>query len=136
MLLSKNAFTFGKCLRYGYSIPYYIVMLHILKYIKGTLFHSLHFFAHSSLELHAYLDADWVGDLTDHRSIASYCFFLGDSFMYLHNKNQIVIARSNKEVEYQTLADTTFFWLRWLLKDMGVIHSTAIIINCDNQGSI
>jgi hypothetical protein len=85
-------------------------MLHILKYIKGTLFHGLHFFAHSSLELHAYLDADWVGDLTNHRSIAGYCFFLGDSFMYLYNKNQIVIARSNKEAEYQALADTTFFF--------------------------
>lgn len=112
MLLSKNALTIGKCLRYGYSTPYYIVMLHILKYIKGTLFHGLHFFAYSSLELHAYLDADWVGDPTDHRSTTDYCFFLGDSFMSLHDKNKIVIARSNKENEYQALADTNFFWLR------------------------
>ena len=30
--------------------------------------------------------------------------------MYLHNKNKIVIARSNKEADYQALVDTTFFF--------------------------
>jgi len=131
-LLSKNALTIGKCLRYGYSTPYYIVMLHILKYIKGTLFHGLHFFAYSSLELHAYLDADWVGDPTDHRSTIDYCFFLGDSFMSLHDKNKIVIARSNKENEYQALTDTNSFgfvdylktWVSFILLQLS---STVII---------
>lgn len=53
--------------------------LDILRYIKGTLFHGLHFSAHSSLELRAYSDADWAGDPTDRRSTTGYCFFLGFS---------------------------------------------------------
>jgi hypothetical protein len=32
--------------------------------------------------------------------------------MSLQEKNKIVIARFNKENEYQALADTKFFWLR------------------------
>ena len=37
---------------------HYATVLRILQYIKGTLFHGLHFSAQSSLELRAYADAD------------------------------------------------------------------------------
>jgi hypothetical protein len=42
---------------------HYAVVLRILRYIKGTLFHGLHFSVQSSLELCAYVDVDWAGDL-------------------------------------------------------------------------
>jgi hypothetical protein len=42
---------------------HYVVVLCILHYVKG-----LHFSSHSSLELHAYSDADCADDPTDHRS--------------------------------------------------------------------
>ena len=32
-------------------------ILQILRYVKGTLYHGLHYFSRSSLELHAYSDA-------------------------------------------------------------------------------
>ncbi|XP_058079289.1 uncharacterized mitochondrial protein AtMg00810-like [Magnolia sinica] len=37
---------------------HYAAVLRILRYVKGTLFHGLHFSSHSSLELHSYSDAD------------------------------------------------------------------------------
>ena len=37
---------------------HYTTVFHILQYIKGTLFHGLHFSIQSSLELHAYVDVD------------------------------------------------------------------------------
>ena len=37
---------------------HYAVVIHILCYIKGTMFHGLHFSAHSTLDLCAYSDAD------------------------------------------------------------------------------
>jgi hypothetical protein len=58
----------------------YITVLHIFHYIKGTMFHGLHFSAHSTFDLCAYSDVDWAGDPTDHRSITGFCFFLGDSY--------------------------------------------------------
>jgi hypothetical protein len=54
-------------------------VLRILRYLKGTLFHGLHFSSESPLELHSYTDADLVGDPTDHRSTTGYCFLLGSS---------------------------------------------------------
>ncbi|CAA0809000.1 Dihydrolipoyllysine-residue acetyltransferase component 4 of pyruvate dehydrogenase complex-chloroplastic [Striga hermonthica] len=56
-------------------------VLHILRYVKETLLHDLHFSAHSSLMLSGYSDADWTGDPTDRRSITGYYFFLGDSLV-------------------------------------------------------
>ena len=61
--------------------PHYVVDLRILRYLKGTIFDGLHFSSHSSLTLQAYSDADWAGNLTDHRSTTGYCFLLGDSLI-------------------------------------------------------
>jgi hypothetical protein len=34
---------------------HYAAVLRILRYVKGTMFHGLHFSSHSSLELRAYM---------------------------------------------------------------------------------
>jgi hypothetical protein len=65
----------------AFHFIHYVAVLHILHYIKGTIFHGLHFSAYSTFDLYAYSDADWVGDSTDCRSTTSFCFFLGDSFI-------------------------------------------------------
>ena len=48
------------------------------------------------------------------------------------------MARSNTEVEYHTLVDTTseLLWLQWLLQDLGVSTSFATSLYCDNQSII
>ena len=113
---------------------YYATVLHILRYIKGTLFHGFCYSAQSPLILHAFSDADWVGDPTNRRSTISYCFLLGSSLISWRIKKQTHVARSNTEAEYRALADTTseLLWLRWLLKDLGVSTSSATPLYCDN----
>uniref|UniRef100_A0A2N9GXG4 Integrase catalytic domain-containing protein n=1 Tax=Fagus sylvatica TaxID=28930 RepID=A0A2N9GXG4_FAGSY len=117
---------------------HYAAVLRILRYLKGTLFHGLHFSSQSSLTLQAYSDADWAGDPTDRRSTTGYCFLLGDSLISWHSKKQSVVARSSTEAEYRALADTTaeLLWLRWLLQDLGIDCSTAVPIHCDNRSAI
>uniref|UniRef100_A0A2N9IPW5 Reverse transcriptase Ty1/copia-type domain-containing protein n=1 Tax=Fagus sylvatica TaxID=28930 RepID=A0A2N9IPW5_FAGSY len=85
----------------------YAVVLRVLWYLKGTLFHGLHFSSQSSLTLQAYSDVDWAGDPTDHRSTIGYYFFLDDSLISWHSKKQSVVTRSSTEAEYRELADTT-----------------------------
>jgi hypothetical protein len=113
---------------------HYAAVLRILRYLKGTLFHGLHFSSQSSLTLQAYSDADWAGDLTDRRSATGYCFLLGDSLISWRSKKQSVVARSSTEAEYRALADTTaeLLWLRWLLLNLGIDCSTVVPIYCDN----
>ena len=82
---------------------HYAAIFRILWYIKGTLFHGFHFLAQSSLELHAYGDADWTGDLNDRRSTTGYCFLLGSSLISWRNKKQSIVAHSSTEAEYHFL---------------------------------
>ena len=117
---------------------HYATVLCILRYLKGTLFHDLFYSAQSSLVLRAFSDADWVGDLTDHRSTTGYYFLLGSSLISWRSKKQTHVARSSTEAEYRALTDTTseLLWLRWLLKDLGVSTSSATPLYCDNQSAI
>jgi hypothetical protein len=117
---------------------HYAVVLRILRYVKGTLFHGLHFSSHSSLDLRVYLDVDWAGDPTDRRSTTSYCFLLGDSLISWRSKKQSVVARFSTEAEYRALSDTTseLLWLRWLLHDIGVSQTSNSPIFCDNRSAI
>ncbi|GFZ05367.1 hypothetical protein Acr_17g0009390 [Actinidia rufa] len=95
---------------------HYASVLRILRYVKGTLFHGLHFSSQSSLQLYAYSDADWAGDPTDRRSTTGFCFFLGDSLISWRSKEAdsccsfLALRLSN---EYRALADTTqeLLWL-------------------------
>ena len=117
---------------------HYATVLCILWYIKGTLFHGVHFSAQSSLELRAYADADWAGDPTNRHSTTDYCFLLGSSLILWRSKKQSVVARSNTEAEYRALTDATskLLWLCWLLIDMGVPQTTSTPIYYDNRTAI
>ena len=37
---------------------HYVAVLRVLQYVKGTLYHGLHYSSWSSLEFHAYSNAD------------------------------------------------------------------------------
>ena len=60
---------------------HYAAVLHILRYLKGILFHGLFYSAQSPLVLRAFSDADWAGDPTDHRCTTGYWFLLGSSLI-------------------------------------------------------
>ncbi|CAA0819598.1 cysteine-rich RLK (RECEPTOR-like protein kinase) 8 [Striga hermonthica] len=99
---------------------HYSAVLHILRYVKGTLLHGLHISARSFLTRSDYSDADWTGDPIDRRSIIGYCFILGDSLVSLRSKKQTLVSISSVESEYRALADSTseLLWLRRLLVDL------------------
>ena len=117
---------------------HYAAVLRILRYIKGTIFHGLHYSADSPLILRAYSDADWGGDPTDRRSITGFCIFLGDSLISWRSKKQQLVSRSSTEAEYRALADTTseILWIRWLLGDLGFPQTSPSDLYCDNRSAI
>ena len=113
---------------------HYAAILCILRYLKGTIFHGLFYFAQSPFILRAFFNADWVGDPINHRSTIDYCFLLGFSLISWWSKKQTHVARSSTKAKYRALADTTseLLWLWWLLKDLVVSTSSATPLYCDN----
>ncbi|KAJ9548353.1 hypothetical protein OSB04_020896 [Centaurea solstitialis] len=117
---------------------HYATVVRILRYLKGTMFHGLHFSSKSLLVLRGFSDSDWDSDMTDRRSTTSYCFFLCDSLISWRSKKQSLTARSSTEAEYRALAETSqeLIWLRWLLSDMGTPQTSPTPLCCDNNSAI
>ncbi|GKV40278.1 hypothetical protein SLEP1_g47945 [Rubroshorea leprosula] len=113
-------------------------VLCIVRYVKGTLFHGLHFSANSSPMLRAYSYTDWVGDPSDRRSTTGYYLFLSNSLIPWRSKKQTIPSHSSTEAEYRALGDTTSkpLSLRWLLEDMGIPQPSSIDLYCDNQSAM
>ncbi|XP_065618196.1 uncharacterized mitochondrial protein AtMg00810-like [Quercus suber] len=93
---------------------HYCQLVGSLIYLTVTRPNISHAMGMSSLELHAYSDADWAGDLTDRCSITGFCFLLGTSLVSWRSKKQDVVFCSSIEAEYHALADITceLVWLR------------------------
>jgi hypothetical protein len=64
---------------------HYAPVLCILRYMKGTLFHGLHFACHSSLDLNIYSHANWACDPTNLWVIVSYLVILSSLGVARHS---------------------------------------------------
>ena len=109
----------------------------ILRYIKGTLYHGIHF-QPGSLALSTYCDANWAGDPFDQKSITGMVVFLGHSPITWSTKKQLTIARSSTEVEYRASATIAaeLSWIRMILKDLGIFLSSPPMLWCDNVSAL
>nr|GEX34451.1 putative reverse transcriptase domain-containing protein [Tanacetum cinerariifolium] len=76
----------------------------------------------SALDLRAYYDSDWAGDVVLRKSTTELCIFLGESLILWKSKKCDVLFKYYTGAEYRTMAATTseIVWLRWLLADIDV----------------
>ena len=114
---------------------------HVLRYVKGTLDHSLVFRKSSEpLKLTGYCDADWATSLDDRRSTTGYCFQLSPDgpMISWKSKKQSTVALSSCEAEYMALASATreAKFLLQLLRDMDGDQHTSAVMHADNQGAL
>ncbi|GKV25639.1 hypothetical protein SLEP1_g35041 [Rubroshorea leprosula] len=102
----------------------YLVVLRIIRYIKGTLFHRLHFYANSSSMPHAYSDADWVGDPFDRKSTTSYLFSLVIVLSFVRARNKLfhLVLALKLSIELLAIQHQNFFHYGGFLK---IWHSSA-----------
>jgi hypothetical protein len=71
---------------------HYTAVLRILRYLKGTLFHGLHFSSQSLLTLQAYSDADWQGTPPTVVPLQDIVFFLTMTLFSLHGEYVVPFA--------------------------------------------
>jgi hypothetical protein len=117
---------------------HYSQLLHVLRYLRGTISHHLFFSRSSSLQLQAYCDATWASDPSDCRSLSAYCVFLGGSLITWKTKKYVAVSRSSAEAELHVMALVTaeVTWLRWLLEDFGIFVSMSTPLLSDSTRTI
>ncbi|RVX13060.1 Retrovirus-related Pol polyprotein from transposon RE2 [Vitis vinifera] len=72
----------------------------LLRYLCGTLTHGLFLHKANTLSLHAFSDADWVGNKDDYTFTSAYIVYLGCHPISWSSKKQRTVARSSTEAEY------------------------------------
>ncbi|KAM1681408.1 hypothetical protein ACFX2K_038957 [Malus domestica] len=118
--------------------PHMEAALRILKYLKSTPGQGLFFSSQNNLNLSAYCDSDWAGCPTTRRSTTGYCVFLGSSLISWRSKRQKTISLSSAEAEYRAMTGTCceLSWLRYLLRDLGLLHPKPVLLHCDNKAAL
>ncbi|GJT04193.1 uncharacterized mitochondrial protein-like protein [Tanacetum coccineum] len=92
---------------YAPTMVHWVAVLHILKYLRGTQFQTLLIPSTSALDMRAYCDSNWAGDVVSRKSTTEFCIFLGDSLISWKSKKQDVLSKSSTEAEYRAMTVTT-----------------------------
>ncbi|XP_013615161.1 PREDICTED: uncharacterized mitochondrial protein AtMg00810-like, partial [Brassica oleracea var. oleracea] len=113
---------------------HYNALKRILRYIKGTLDHSLQLTPNKSHTLTACSDADWAGCPNTRQSTLGYCIFHGDNLISWSSKRQQTFSRSSAEAEYCGVGNSVseVSWIRNLMLELYCPLRTVTIVYSDN----
>lgn len=119
------------------KVHHFTLLKWLMRYIKGTMHHGI-FISSSSLNLSAFIDADWAGDSLDRHSTTSFCVFLGDNLISWKVSKKKSVFHSSIEVEFHVLvaATTDIIWLHHLLQEFDISVFTATTLYYDNLFAI
>jgi len=118
-------------------VPHLHVVHYLLQYIKSAPGQGLFFLTQNSLNLTAFVDADWASCVHSRRSTSGFCVFLGNSLLSWRSKKQPIVSKSSTEAEYHALSSVTseVVWLSKLLLHFEVDVSSVMLF-CDNKFAI
>lgn len=112
--------------------------IRVLKYLKTNPGRGISIKRSESLQLNAFVDADWGKCLDTRRSVTGFAIFLGESLVSWKSKKQATVSRSSTEAEYRALATVTceILWIIKVLKDLKIRVNYPVDIACDNESAI
>lgn len=113
-------------------------VIRFLRYLKDTIFFGLFFWPIPSIQLQAYIDANWVGGHDDYKPISGYCLYLGLNIISWSAKKKATVAPSNTESKYPGIVKVVaeILWEKYLLCELGIASSWPLKHWCNNIGAI
>ena len=110
-------------------------VVRVIRYLKGTPGQGIMLKAVSDLRLRVFCDADWAACPRSRRSLSSFIVLLGNSPISWKTKKQDTVSHSSAEAEYRSMAVALreLKWLKRLLRDLGVEHSSPMQMFCDSK---
>ncbi|GKB74746.1 ribonuclease H-like domain-containing protein [Tanacetum coccineum] len=118
--------------------PHFAALKRILRYVRGTMDFDLQLYVSATTSLVGFIDADWAGCPSTHKSTSGYCVFLGDNLLSWSSKHQHTFSRSSAEVEFRGVTNVVAktAWLHNLLCELHSRLSTATLVYCDNVSAV
>ncbi|CAA7040557.1 unnamed protein product [Microthlaspi erraticum] len=106
-------------------------------YLAGMLTHGIFLNSSSTLTIHGFYDADWVGDVDDYNSTNAFIVYLGKNPISWSSKKLKGVARSSTEVDYRDVANTAaeIRWICSLLTELGLFVRHPPTVYFDNVGA-
>ena len=114
------------------------VALRVVRYLKNAPGQGLFFSSNNDFRMRAYCDSDWAGCPLTRRSTTGYYVFLGPSLISWRSKRQKTVSLSSAEAEYRAMTGACYelTWLRFLLRDLGVLHQEPALLHCNNKAAL
>jgi hypothetical protein len=109
----------------------------IFKYLCHTPDFGLWYSASSSLALHGFSEADFVGCRLDRKSTFGTCQFLGSSLVSSSSRKQSSVAQTTTEAEYVAAASccSQLLWITYTMSDFGEEY-THVPLQCYSTSTI
>jgi phosphoribosyl-AMP cyclohydrolase len=113
----------------------------VFRYLRGTASYELYYQGRPGLDIvldiHGFVDEDWVGDMDRRRYTSGYVFNQFGGAISWMSKRQVVEALSTTKVEYMesTHASKEAVWLKILCLGI-VLVQQAIRIDCDIHSAV
>ncbi|CAL2264500.1 unnamed protein product [Prunus armeniaca] len=92
--LGKLTYFLGLQFMHTPTEPHFAAVKRVLRYLAGTLTHGIHFTS-NDVQLQAYSDADWDGDVNDKHSTTRYVVFLCNNPISWCAKKQSTVSHSS-----------------------------------------
>lgn len=81
-------------------------ILHVLRYLKGSLHQGLYFPITTNVSLTAYCDFAWIACLYSRKSLYGYCIYLGPCLISWKIKKHTTVSKSFAEAKYRAMVNT------------------------------
>ena len=116
---------------------HWIAAKNLLRYLWGTITYGQRYIVRN-VRLYVYSDADWAGNVVDHKSTSGCFFSLGSALISWMIRKQKSVALSTAEAKYivTSMASRESVWLRKLFSELFEHVLDTTVIYCANQSGI